>query len=285
MTAVIDIGSNSVRLMLASGTAKRKFLITTRLAQGKVDGALSNVSMDRTVNAVAVLFDKAIKSGADEIYLFATAAVRNSVNGNEFVDAVFSKTGAKVDVISGEVEAELALLGALKGESGGVIDIGGASTEVAVKEGGQTVYDVSYPLGAVSVNSLFGRDEEKISTYLSSQIMGVKRRFAVKFYGVGGTISTLALINAGATEYSPCAVEEKPITIEDLIKIKSELYALSPSEISEKYPFASSRADIICGGAEILYSVMIAYGIDVVCASDGDNLEGYLKYRVNNEKK
>ena len=57
MIAVIDIGSNSVRLMVKDGSNKQKFLITTRLAEGKVNGALSKISMDRTANAVAVLFD------------------------------------------------------------------------------------------------------------------------------------------------------------------------------------------------------------------------------------
>ena len=285
MTAVIDIGSNSVRLMLSNGAEKQKFLITTRLAEGKVDGALSQISIDRTVNAVAVLFDKAIKSGADKIYAFATAAVRNSKNGKTFTDSVLEKTGLNVDVVSGEVEAELALIGALKGSDGGVIDIGGGSTEIAVKQGGQTVYDVSYSFGAVTINSNFERNESEIANYLSSQIKGVKMRFEEKFHGVGGTISTLALINAGAAEYSPTAVEHKPITLEDLKGIKSELYSLSPSEISEKYPFASSRADIIAGGAEILYSVMTAYGISEIYASDSDNLEGYLIYRMAYEEK
>jgi exopolyphosphatase/pppGpp-phosphohydrolase len=71
MVAVIDIGSNSVRLMLKNGSNKQKFLITTRLAEGKVNGALSKISMDRTANAVAVLFDKAIKNGAEEVFVFS----------------------------------------------------------------------------------------------------------------------------------------------------------------------------------------------------------------------
>ncbi|MBQ3235148.1 MAG: hypothetical protein IJA97_03205 [Clostridia bacterium] len=283
MTAVIDVGSNSVRLMLVGGGSKQKFLITTRLAEGKENGALSMVSMDRTVNAVAVLFDKAIKSGADKFYVFATAAVRNSVNGNEFVKLVKQKTGLSVDVVSGSVEAELALLGALNGEDGGIIDIGGASTEIAVKEGGATVYDVSYPFGAVSIYSEFGRDSDKIREHLSTNVKGVRRSFKGKFYGVGGTITTLSAINLGIKEYSAEKIGETPLTLGSVLNIKNTLYSLSPSEIKTIYPIASSRADIIAGGAEILYSVMTAYGISEVYASDGDNLEGYLEYI--NEKK
>lgn len=278
MTAVIDIGSNSVRLMVTENGLKQKFLITTRLAEGKAEGILSSVSMDRTVNAVAVLFDKALKLGADEFFAFATAAVRNSVNGAEFVSMVKEKTGLKVDVVSGSVEAELALLGALKGLDGGIIDIGGASTEIAVREGGETVYDLSYPFGAVMINSLFERNEQSISEYLESNLKGVKRLFNGKFFGVGGTITTLSMIEGGVKEYSPKSIGKKPLTLEGVRKLKDELFSLSPLEIANKYPIASSRADIIAGGAQILYSVMLAYGIYEVYASDGDNLEGYLEY-------
>ncbi|MBO7214499.1 MAG: hypothetical protein J6V66_03270, partial [Clostridia bacterium] len=234
--------------------------------------------MDRTANAVAVLFDKAIKCGATKFYAFATAAVRNSVNGELFTDMVKQKTGLSVDVVSGSCEAELALLGALKGSNGAVIDIGGASTEIAVKECGQTVYDVSYPFGAVSINSLFGRNEENISKFLACELKGVRRRFGVDFYGVGGTITTLSMINLNLSEYDPVKLEERPLTIEDLLKIKDKLYSLSVEDIKTIYPIASSRADIICGGAETLYSIMTAYGIDKIYPSDGDNLEGYLEY-------
>ena len=283
MIAVIDIGSNSVRLMVKDGSNKQKFLITTRLAEGKVNGALSKISMDRTANAVAVLFDKAIKMGAEEVLVFATAAVRNSVNGSDFTSLVFEKTGLKVDVVSGDLEANLAIRGALNGQDGGVIDIGGGSTEIAFSQGGEVVYSQSYPFGAVSLNGLFNGDKQSISTFLQNSLKGVRRAFNGKVYGVGGTITTLSLINLKINEYQAELVESKPLSVNELFAIKEELFSLTPSEIREKYPIASSRADIIAGGAEILYSVMACYGISEVWGSDGDNLEGYLEHVYEKE--
>lgn len=281
--SVIDVGSNSVRLMVVKGDEKYKFLITTRLAEGKIGNRLADISIERTVNAVAVLFDKAIKLGADKIYAFATAAVRNSENGNDVVSLVKSKTGLKVDVVSGEREADLALLGALLGEDGGVIDIGGASTEVAVSISRKRVYGKSYPVGAVSLKNECGCDRLKIENYLST-IFETNDSFNYKFYGVGGTITTLCAIDLNLTKYCPEKLGGHYLSIDRVKGLARLLSSLSPEEIREKYPIASNRADVIGGGAHILLRVMKAYKISGVYGSDSDNLEGYLESVKNYEK-
>ncbi|MBE5744311.1 MAG: hypothetical protein E7358_06330 [Clostridiales bacterium] len=269
--SVIDVGSNSVRLMAVKGGEKLKFLITTRLAEGKVGNRLANISIERTVNAVAVLFDKAIKLGSDKIYVFATAAVRSSENGCEVATLIKDKTGLVVDVISGEQEAELALLGALQGNDGGVIDIGGASTEVAVSLSGERSHKKSYSIGAVSYKEL----EDK--TCLSSIFSNVNDEFDCKFFGVGGTITTLCAIDLGLTEYCPEKLNGHYLSKERVEELKRLLCSLTPEEIKEKFPIATKRADVIGGGANILLSVMSAYNINGIYGSDSDNLEGYLE--------
>ena len=282
--AVIDVGSNSVRLMTVLGECKRKYLITTRLAEGKIENRLANASILRTVNAVALLFEKAVKEGCKSVFIFATAAVRNSINGNDFTAEVKKITGIDVDVVSGELEAELALIGALKNADGGVIDIGGASTEVAYKESGETVYSVSYKVGAVSLHGECGRERAKITNYLQNTIKGVRRRFIGDFYAIGGTVTALASIDLNLKEYNSDAVHGHYISLERLEKLVDELFSLTPEEIICKYPTAKSRADVIAGGAQILLSVMRSYGINGVKASESDNLEGYLEYLLKNEK-
>ncbi len=282
--AVIDVGSNSVRLMTVNGENKRKYLITTRLAEGKIENRLANASILRTVNAVALLFEKAVKEGCNSVFIFATAAVRNSLNGVEFTSRVNEITGLKVDVVSERLEAELALIGALKGLDGGVIDIGGASTEVAYKESGQTVYSVSYKVGAVNLYGECERNRDKIKNYLENTLIGARRRFLGDFYAIGGTVTTLASIDLNLTEYNPDLVNGHYLSIERLIRLVDELFLLSPEEIIKKYPTAKSRADVISGGAQILLSVMSAYGINGVRTSENDNLEGYLEYLLKNEE-
>ncbi len=281
--SVIDIGSNSVRLMVVKGSEKTKFLITTRLAEGKIDNKLSNISIERTVNAVAVLFDKAIKLGSSKIYAFATAAVRNSENGNEVVSLVKQKTGLNVDVVSGEKEADLALIGALSGQDGGVIDIGGASTEVAVSVAGSRVYGKSYKVGSVSLKNECGSDAEKIDNFLST-IFEDEVGFDCKFYGVGGTITTLCAIDQNLTEYDPEKLSGYYLPIDRVYELARLLCSLTPDEIKEKYPIASKRADVIGGGALILLKAMRTYKIGGIFSSDSDNLEGYLKSVINHEE-
>ena len=282
--AVIDVGSNSVRLMIDSGLEKRKFLITTRLAEGKIENRLANASIIRTVNAVTLLFEKAVKEGCKSVFIFATAAVRNSVNGSEFTSKVKELTFIDVDVVSGELDAELALMGALKGVDGGVIDIGGASTEVAYKQGGETVYAVSYKVGAVSLRNECGRDRGLVKNYLENTIMGVRRLFPGEFFAIGGTVTTLASIDLGLKEYCPEKTDGHYLSVERVKSLADELFSLTPTEIASRYPTAKSRADVIAGGAEILLSVLTAYGINGVKASENDNLEGYLEYLLKNEE-
>lgn len=282
---VIDIGSNSVRLMTVCGEKKQKHIITTRLAEGKVENRLANASILRTVNAVSLLFEKAVKEGCNTVFIFATAAVRNSINGDVLTCAVKRATGISVDVISGELEANLALYGALENLDGGVIDIGGASTEVAYCEGGQTVYAVSHEVGAVSLYQKCGREREKIKNYLSTKIKGVRRRFDEEFYAIGGTVTALASIDLALKEYIPEKIHGHYLYIDNVKKLSDRLFSLSKEEISKIYPTAKSRADVISGGVEILISVLESYGIERIKVSERDNLEGYLEYVLKNEEK
>ena len=280
---VIDVGSNSVRLMISTEKTKNKFLITTRLAEGKANNRLAKSSVLRTANAVALFFDKAIKDGCESVFIFATASVRNSLNGNELVEEVKRLTGVEVDVVSGELEAELALIGALNGVDGGVIDIGGASTEIAYKQNGEKIYGVSYPIGAVSLKNELGRDKALIINRLQNTLKGAKLRFMGDFYAVGGTCSTLSAIDLKLDGYDACKIHGHYLSKESVKSLSEELFSLSVEEIKSLYPIASARADVIAGGAQILYEVMACYNIAGVIVSESDNLEGYLEY-LKNEK-
>ena len=140
-TAVIGIGSNSVRSLLAevSGTGfqrLRRDREGTRLFAGLDEaGNLDRDSMDKTVSAVRRMAMDAKKLGAEKLAIFATSAARDAANGAEFMAEVEQATGIPLRIISGEEEAELSFLGASAAVSAdrcGMIDIGGGSTEIAV---------------------------------------------------------------------------------------------------------------------------------------------------------
>ena len=181
--AVVDIGSNSVRLMLwADGTLYKK-LFTTRLAEGMREGVLSEAAMARTAEAVAACYAEGIsQAGAAHTFAFATAAVRSAKNGAAFCARIRAMCGAEIDVVSGETEALLGAYGALGNADGGVVDIGGASTEVYLRKGGKRAFSVSLPVGVVRLKAACG--QEKIRAYLFA-VDVVRRLFFLLNRGEG----------------------------------------------------------------------------------------------------
>jgi exopolyphosphatase/guanosine-5'-triphosphate,3'-diphosphate pyrophosphatase len=169
--AVIDIGSNSVRLAVGSrGKGGEVRLIAenrapTRLAQGlDVSGRLDPHAMEASVDAVLRMVAEAKAHGASEVRIVATCAVREAENSPRFVAMIKAETGIDVQVISGEEEGRLAYVGAarqfdLSKAWSAVIDIGGGSTELAIARKGEVETIVSIPVGAVRLTERFGGPE------------------------------------------------------------------------------------------------------------------------------
>ena len=155
--AVIDMGSNSVRLLLVQSGRTEQFLETTRLGKGVEARRLQKEPMERTVQAVERFCALARSRGIERIHAFATSAVRDAENRGELLALLRERCGLAVDVLSGEEEADLAYLGAADGARALVLDIGGGSTELVFGEG--TVRQaVSLQAGAVRLRERFGQD-------------------------------------------------------------------------------------------------------------------------------
>lgn len=276
---VIDIGSNSVRLLLSeNGKSVKKFINTTRLAEGKKDGFLSEKPSLRTLNAVLDFVGKAKAENVDKIFIFATAAVRNAENGREFASSVERESGIKVDVVSGETEAILAYKGASCGKDGAVLDIGGGSTEIAVVKGGECVYTKSLPFGAVVLTDRFGQDAAAIRGFLKEQVKLYGEIPQSEFYCIGGTCTSLAAISQKLAEYAAKKIDGYKLTGEEISRLAAELSALSVEERKQLAGLQKERADIIHAGAIILDEVAKFVGAKSFTVSDSDNLEGYLNY-------
>ena len=157
--AVIDMGSNSVRLLLVQAGRTEQFLETTRLGKGVEARRLQKEPMERTVQAVERFCALARSRGIGRVYAFATSAVRDAENRGELLALLRERCGLAVDVLSGEEEADLAYLGAADGARALVLDIGGGSTELVFGEG--TVRQaVSLQAGAVRLRERFGQDRD-----------------------------------------------------------------------------------------------------------------------------
>ena len=283
--AAIDIGSNSVRLLMwADGKTLYKRLRTTRLGEGlNASPFLKKEACCRTAEAVSVFADEARKDGADRVYAFATAAVRSSKNPEMFTDNVASLCGIEVDIISGEREAEIGLLGALGGHDGGIIDVGGASTEVIVRSEGKVAYSQSVDIGTVRILDYAGRDLRKIESFAASKLKeyGKADFSGVNMYAVGGTATRLASIKQGLKVYTPEISGGTVLTREEIYGLANKLTDM-PVELIREQTICSASADLIGGGAMLMYMVMKKFGVRSVTVSESDNLEGYVYSVLNN---
>jgi exopolyphosphatase/guanosine-5'-triphosphate,3'-diphosphate pyrophosphatase len=281
---VIDIGSNSVRLLISDGKIfSDKDVVTTRLAEGMSDDfKLKAEAMQRTVAALSFLCEKARAQSVDVLYVFATAAVRKASNRKEFLDMVYDACGVNVDVLSGGQEAEAGYTGALNGLDGGVIDVGGASTEVIVIKDRAPIYEKSVDVGAVSVKDICGQDSSAVKRYLEKRIIEYGVIPPTDYVAIGGTATTIAAILQQLDPYDPKKVDGFCVTIEQLSMLEEKLFSMSVEERKKLKGLREDRAEIIAGGVSILSAVAKLVGAKKITVSEKDNLEGYLKIKTEN---
>lgn len=272
-TAVIDVGSNSVRLMLLDGADKKKYLSTTQLGRGlESTGKLSEEAVSFTLRAIGEYI-----SLGDEVYIFATEAVRASSNGEEFCDKVKKLYGITVDVLSKEEEARAGFLGATQGHKlASIIDIGGASTEFATNSG-NSFNSVSIPLGAVRLTD---RSIDGVDTARYAKKLLPNFNFSGEVFGIGGTITSIALMVQNLACYEVERIQGYKLTVLAVNELLKSLEGLTGREIYTKNPsIGEKRASVIYEGIKLLALIMDYYRLNTVTVSDSDNTEGYLLLR------
>ncbi|MBQ2714170.1 MAG: hypothetical protein IJF76_00875 [Clostridia bacterium] len=274
--AVIDIGSNSVRLMRVKGGVSEKFLRLTQLGKGLTDRkTLDDNAINSTIQAIKEFI---LLSQDLPVYAFATEAVRRAQNGGDFIKKVCDETGVKIDLLTPEEEAKAGFLGASSNKECSIIDIGGASTEFCYGVGGNIVRAVSTPIGAVKLKDLCGDNRFDVRGYLDSLFEDFA--FEGEIIGIGGTITALGAMCAGLKSYNKEVVHGYRLGVEQIRKIILKLENSSLSEIMKEFPvLPEKRACVIDAGAKLLLYLMERYGLDKITLSDTDNTEGYLILR------
>ena len=276
--AVIDIGSNSARLMMHDGdkTLYKRVKITRLAEDMGEEKILTESAIDRTALAIKEFVDIAKNEKADKIYAFATAAVRYAENSAVFLDRVKSVCGFDVEVVSGDVEADLGYNGALGGRDGGVIDIGGASAEIIVCENGKKVYSKSLDIGVVKLKDKCGQDKRTVFEYVGDKIKEYGYIPHAKFYGIGGTATSIAAIMLKLKQYNPDLVNGYRIQKAELKKLTDKLFSMTIEERRNLKGLQPARAEVIAGGTALMLAVMDKIGLNEITVSESDNLEGYL---------
>lgn len=280
--SAIDIGSNSVRLALVSdGKTLYKRIRTTRLGEGlSFSGSMKDEAIERTALAVADFVNRAKAEKTDKLYAFATAAVRSASNKAQFLARVKELCGLEIDVISGETEAKIGILGALGNNDGGIIDVGGASTEVTFRAGGRTVYSKSVNVGTVRLFDLAARNKQKLLRIIFEKIeeYGEFSAENVNMRAIGGTATRLAAIKHNLLQYTPEVTDGTNFTVGELEKYADGLLS-TPVEIIRANTICSASAEVIGGGCLLLAEIMKKLKIKSLTVSERDNLEGYIIYK------
>ncbi len=283
--AVLDVGSNSVRMMVADVEGATRVVcrrtVTTRLMEAVVDGNMTLEGMERTARAMRMLRDEAARLGAGQVFAFGTSAMRDAKNSGQ----LSLLAGIPIEVMAGDMEARLAYMGAAPRGRCGILDIGGGSTEVIVGRDGAAERFVSVNAGAVRMNlkwGKMGRDEllSRVEEALRPQLAPFSGMGVEKWIGVGGTITTLAAMTRRVDKYSPGAIEGCPLTPGVAQAWYDALMAMTVQERRTIHGLSANRADIIHCGAAIFLAALRITGAPVVFASDHDNLEGFIAYRT-----
>ena len=206
--AVIDIGSNSIRLVVYDG-AKRAPLpvFNEKVICGlgrdlDRSGRMSDESMEMAIHCLQRYVALTGSMGVRRVQTVATAAVREASNGADFVQRIQRECGLDVDVLSGRQEAELSALGVLSGipRAQGVMgDLGGGSVELVKLSDGRLRQKTTLPLGAlrVAANDL---SDEAIDKELSN-LGWLSAAKEETFYAVGGAWRALARIHMEQIRY------------------------------------------------------------------------------------
>ncbi len=315
VTGVIDLGSNSVRLMLVRIRADGSYRVLNQVKHMIRLGAgsfarkrLREDAMRRALDVLRGLADMCAVYGTREVTAIATAAVRDADNGADFLRRVREKTGLVMTAVSGQEEARLIYLGVSSGLETTdrprlFIDIGGGSTELIVGDSAEFRNLDSLRLGCVRLtNRFFGKDDGPVSADRYAALQNIVRREAVhalqrirgfdivEAVASSGTAQNLAEMaaafrrrDAGKEEDEDAAradlrakFSRRALTYDDLLRVVRELCARGLEERRKLPGINPDRADVIVAGAAVLQTIMEELGLTEVRVSGRSLQHGIL---------
>jgi exopolyphosphatase/guanosine-5'-triphosphate,3'-diphosphate pyrophosphatase len=296
--AVIDIGSNSTRLLLADLEADQvvdeleRQSVVTRLGAGvDANGQLQDDAMQRVYATLDEFEDTIERSHPDKKMAVLTSAVRDAKNGAEFAETVRDRYGLEPHVLKGDEEARLTFLGATSERDPKdhtptlVIDIGGGSTELVIGSGREARFHVSTQAGVVRQterhiqNDPPSADElehlsEDVRTIISEGVPPDIRDDVKHGIAVAGTATSLAAIAQRLDPYDPEKIHGYMVARDEADRILAELSRIPLEERREVPGLHPDRAPTIVAGVIILREVMELFGVSAMEVSEHDILRG-----------
>lgn len=305
--AAIDCGTNSIRLLIAdiaNGTLTDvvRTMVIVRLGEG-VDkaGEFSQAALARTFAAVETYAELIADHKPQQIRFVATSASRDVFNRSEFVDGVISRLGIEPDVISGDEEAELSFLGATADLVNDVnppvapylvVDIGGGSTEFVLGTTRVTAA-ISTNVGCVRMTERHLISDPPTAQQIEAATADIDAAIDLAFeavpiaqakslIGLAGSVTTVAAIALGLSEYDSTAIHGCRISGEDVHRVTQELLSMTREQRAMLGPMHEGRIDVIGSGALVLDRIMARTGQQEVIVSERDILDGIARGLVSN---
>ncbi len=296
--AVVDIGSNSTRLLIAAldGGRVTEELVrhseVTRLGAGvDADGRLSDEGMQRVYTTLDGYRAEIDAHDCRAAVAVLTSAVRDSANGGEFADTVRDRYGLEPHVLTGNQEAQLTFKGATSERDASdrtptlVLDIGGGSTEMIAGSGGEVGFHVSTQAGVVRqterhLHSDPPQDDEMdaliadVREILQDNVPEDQREGVGHGIAVAGTATSLAAIAQHLDPYDPERVHGYLLSAAECERILGELSAMTLEERRHVAGLHPDRAPTIVAGVLIFREVLRLFGLDQIEISEHDILRG-----------
>lgn len=283
--AVIDIGTNSVLLLLGSRAADGAVQIhsdqarVARLGEGVAQrGSLLPTAIDRTVAVLEDYRRQADELGAP-IEAVATEGLRLADNKEVFLDRAREALGVSVRMISGDEEAKLSYLSVAREHPDEgvmrVIDIGGASTELVAGHGETIESIVSHKIGSVRLTEAHVAHDPIAAEELQAIERDAREAFArqplvgaEELYGLAGTVTTTAALLLGLEEYDRDRVDRTRWTVGEILALRDAL-ARETLETRLKRPsLPPGRADVVVAGITILLVALEHCGASTLVVRD-----------------
>ncbi len=283
--AVIDIGSNSVRLVIFDGLKRRPYPLHNEkvfcgLARGMDESGVLHPEGTQRAQAALVRFVQLIHAHqVDTVYCFATSAVRDAEDGTLFISKIEQRTNLDIQVLSGEEEARLSAMGIASAfyEADGVVgDLGGGSLELCSLNAMADVkvtehtrdnhvairHTSSYPIGPLRINHLISRDIEAARELVLRYLHDFPFReymYGKAFYTVGGSFRAIAKLHMAAIDNPLRIIEHYNLPADDLmdhleVMIKTPVEKLSL--ITDKANISERRQEVLKGCALIMYEII-----------------------------
>ena len=291
--AVLDLGSNAVRLILATVTpgvdfrVLRQERVQTRLA-GHRRGLLPRAAVDQTLKAVSRFLAEVRQGSSPRVLAVATAAIRDAPNADRLLAALRRDEGVKVRVLSGLEEARLgaaAVLWRRPLDRGAIVDLGGGSLQVTRVRAGRIVRVASVPLGAVRTTLRFlthdpprTREIQALRRETRDRLLGVLPRAHAGdvLIGLGGSLRALGRVFLKSVDRNGASPHWLRLRREEIAGLRARLEPLTVRQRRRVRGLKAERADVIVAGAVVIEELMTLGGYEILTVCDEGVRHGLL---------